>query len=77
MTRENDMRWIPFGRHCAKGALLAASLFLLPSALAQEIPERRVYDDFSAFCLDHFRAEKEPLIYDKFGKDLRTLEDGT
>jgi len=48
------------------------------SALAQEKAEpEEVYADFNAFCVKHFGAEKEPLVYEKFGKDLKMLPGGS
>ena len=37
----------------------------------------RVYEGFNQWCITNFGAEKEPLVYEKFGKDLKFLEDGT
>ena len=36
-----------------------------------------VYRAFNAFCMRHFGAEKEPLIYEKFGRDLRFIHEGS
>jgi len=36
-----------------------------------------VYERFNRFCVKHFGAEKEPLVYEKFGKGLRILPGGT
>ena len=37
---------------------------------------QRVYDEFNDFCLKNFGAEKEPLIYEKVGRDLKFMDDG-
>ena len=60
-------------------AVLAGVLLLVGmSAWAQEAPDPdRVYADFNRFCVEHFGAEKEPLVYEKFGKDLKFLADGS
>jgi hypothetical protein len=34
------------------------------------------YEDFNAFCIKNYGAEKEPLVYEKYGKELRMLPDG-
>lgn len=39
--------------------------------------EQDVYKAFNAFCIQNFGAEKEPLIYEKFGKKLELLPDGS
>jgi len=36
----------------------------------------RVYEAFNQFCIRNFGAEKEPLIYEKFGKDLKFIPEG-
>jgi len=36
----------------------------------------RVYDGFNQWCIENFGAEKEPLIYEKFGRELTFIEDG-
>ncbi|HUW57698.1 MAG TPA: hypothetical protein VMZ92_13750 [Planctomycetota bacterium] len=35
------------------------------------------YADFGRFCRQYFGAEKEPLVYEKFGKELQVAEDGS
>ncbi|HUU42713.1 MAG TPA: family 16 glycoside hydrolase, partial [Planctomycetota bacterium] len=37
----------------------------------------RVYDRFNRFCLANFGAEKEPLVYELFGRELKFLDDGS
>ncbi len=37
----------------------------------------QMYEEFNKFCIKHFGAEKEPLIYEKFGKDLKIMDDGS
>jgi len=54
-------------------ALIAGAGF----ASAQDATPEKTYSDFNAFCVEHFGAEKEPLVYEKFGKDLKTLEGGS
>ncbi|MBN1674698.1 MAG: fibronectin type III domain-containing protein [Kiritimatiellae bacterium] len=46
------------------------------SAGAPDPGETEAYEAFREFCIAHFGAEKEPLAYDKFGRELRILEDG-
>lgn len=36
-----------------------------------------LYTTFSDFCRVHFGAEKEPLVYDFAGKELKLLDEGT
>jgi hypothetical protein len=36
----------------------------------------RVYEKFNQFCIRNFGAEKEPLVYEKFGNALKFVEDG-
>jgi len=45
-------------------------LLMMPFALADD------YDDFNVFARQAFGAEKEPLIYDKFGYTLEFDEEG-
>jgi len=45
-------------------------LLMMPFALADD------YDDFNVFAKQAFGAEKEPLIYDKFGNTLEFDEEG-
>jgi hypothetical protein len=35
-----------------------------------------VYDQFNDFCVRNFGAEKEPLIYEKVGRELKFIDDG-
>ena len=57
--------------------LFGALLLVGVSAPAQEKPDPdKIYADFNAFCVKHFGAEKEPLVYEKFGKDLQVLPAG-
>lgn len=35
------------------------------------------YGKFNKFCIKHFGAEKEALVYEKFGKDLKIVEEGS
>jgi hypothetical protein len=62
----------------ATGCVLLATVTLMAGvATAQQENAKKVYDDFNAFCLKYFGAEKEPLVYEKFGKDLKFLPDGS
>ncbi|HUV38819.1 MAG TPA: fibronectin type III domain-containing protein, partial [Planctomycetota bacterium] len=36
-----------------------------------------VYADFDRFCRQYFGAEKEPLVYEKFGEELQVAEDSS
>jgi hypothetical protein len=35
------------------------------------------YSQFNRFCIEHFGAEEEPLIYEKFGNELTVSADGS
>ena len=39
-------------------------------------PPDEVYGTWNRFCKAHFRAEKEPLVYEFFGKDLELVDGG-
>jgi len=45
-------------------------------AVTADMAPERIYAAFSDFCRVHFRAEAEPLIYGKVGKDLQLLAGG-
>jgi len=49
------------------GALLAVTAYA----------QQNVYDDFNRFCMENFGAEKEPLVYEMFGRTFKTLDDGS
>ena len=36
----------------------------------------RVYDRYNKWCIENFGAEKEPLVYEQFGRDLKFIPDG-
>lgn len=36
-----------------------------------------IYKEFNAFCMRYFGAEKEPLIYEKFGRELKLIKEGS
>ena len=55
----------------------AGVLFTAPAAAQDAEHGRPVYDAFNAFCIRYFGAEKEPLVYEKFGKVLKFLEAGS
>jgi len=66
-----------------KKVILVLSLFLLTSATLyfifakiQASQAQSVYDEFNNFAIQNFGAEKEPLIYEKFGNTLKFLSDG-
>ena len=62
------------GHTLSMWAALAAGLLLSgASAYAQ----RTVYDEFNRFCIGNFGAEKEPLVYQKSGRTLKTLDGGS
>jgi len=60
---------------CVAAMLVLCDLGSLSKALAEEKGD--AYDAFNRFCISHFGAEKEPLVYEKFGRDLRFLPDGS
>ena len=39
-------------------------------------PGNEVYRAFNAFCIKHYGAEKEPLVYEQFGQNLKFLKEG-
>ena len=57
-------------------SILFVGMVALPIASAQEAGPDKVYADFNAFCVAHFGAEKEPLVYTYAGKDLKLLPAG-
>lgn len=44
--------------------------------VTKDTPPDDVYGTFNRFCKAHFGAEKEPLVYQKFGKKLTFREEG-
>jgi len=44
---------------------------------AQDTQAETAYQVFNAFCTRHFGAEKEELVYQTFGKDLKVVEGGS
>lgn len=59
-------------------ALLAAVFAHYPArAGAAEEKAEDVCEAFNRFCIENFGAEKEPLVYEKFGRDLKFLKDGS
>jgi RNA polymerase sigma factor (sigma-70 family) len=76
---------------CVAGAILVGGISapLMMKAVAQKdtpqgslkgagatVAVEDVYDKFNKFCIKHFGAEREDLIYEKLGKDLKFLETG-
>lgn len=55
-------------------AILYAILILVGAATEVSAD---AYDDYAAFASANFGAEKEPLIYDKVGHDLRVIPEGS
>jgi hypothetical protein len=55
---------------------LAAVLTTAGLASAADTPQRDAVKIFNDFCIEHFGAEKEPLVYEKFGKELKILPEG-
>lgn len=45
-------------------------------AVTADMPPEQIYHAFSAFCSSHFGAEKEPLLYDRLGRELKLLDGG-
>jgi hypothetical protein len=44
--------------------------------MGQQEDDATAYARFNTFCIKHFGAEKEPLVYEKFGKELKMLPGG-
>ncbi len=70
--------------HGAVGGAVRAPTGAPKSSLAKadELPTKQqgeadVYQKFNAFCRRHFGAEKEPLVYQKYGNELVFAKDGT
>jgi len=68
---------------CAAAAVIlgAAGPFAVDVLAQDKAPEAaplqdEVYRAFNAFCKKHYGAEKEPLIYEQFGKDVKFLAEG-
>ena len=57
----------------SKGVVLMAVL-LLPTATTHG--QQKVYEEFNRFCIEHFGAEKEELVYTFAGKELKFIDDG-
>ena len=57
--------------------VLTLALICAPAWAIDNPLKNKVVSDFSRFCAKHFGAEKEPLIYDKVGKTLKLLDDGS
>ncbi len=55
---------------------LCVGLLAAAGATAGETPQQ-VYGEFNRFCIAEFGAEKEPLAYEHFGKELKMLDDGS
>ena len=55
-------------------AVVAGAVFstVAGQAVADEADE--VYEEFNQFCIKNFGAEKEPLVYEKFGKELQFVD---
>lgn len=67
---------------CVIVGVVTGGTMLDRKAVAQDKPAKKekgtdVYGEFNDFCIKHFGAEKEPLIYEKFGKKLTFLENGS
>ena len=60
-------------RRFATGVALAVGLLLFA---APTHAQKNVYDDFNQFCAEHFGAEKESLVYDTFGRELKVMPGG-
>jgi len=61
-----------FSRHLST---IIAPILLLTVVSATKSTAQSVYDQFSDFCITSFGAEKEPLVYERFGDSLIILED--
>ncbi len=80
----NMMMWakVKLVAVCVTGLAIAGGVTtpLVLSALAEEGtvpgPKGGTYGKFNDFCIKHFGAEKEPLVYEKFGETLKFLDKG-
>ena len=59
------------------GVMLVAVALVAAVAAGGQDGANKVYDDFNAFCKKYFGAEKEPLVYEKFGRDLKFTDGGS
>ena len=59
-----------------KKIITSAVVVLVWAAVSGPSYGQDVYKEFNAFCIKHFGAEKEPLVYTRFGKELKMLDDG-
>ena len=41
---------------------------------AEAAGRKAVYDEFNKFCIENFGAGKEPFVYEKFGKELKFVD---
>jgi len=68
----------------SRSILVAVLAAVVAMAAAQEAPgnaaevpsPEEVYAQFNEFCRLNFGAEKEPLVYEKFGRELRAVDGG-
>jgi len=58
------------------GVLLLCCLSWAPTGEAQEAAVDRAYREFNALCIRHFGAEKEALVYETFGRELKFVASG-
>ena len=60
-------------------AVLAGAVLLIGASVPgqQQNDPDAIYNVFNQFCIGHFGAEKEPLAYEKFGRELKIVEDGS
>ena len=65
------------------GVVLTAAVLCTVVATAQNAEGQKarapetVYEEFNRFCIKYFGAQKEPLVYEKFGKELDVLKGGS
>ena len=57
---------------CAIAATASAQTTTPPTPAADP---NAAYEDFGKFCRQYFGAEKEPLVYETFGRELKVAED--
>ena len=59
------------------GNMSPLSVSVLAAEGAPPALKNKVYAAFNAFCIKHYGAEKEPLIYEHYGRDLKLLAEGS
>lgn len=65
----------PFLFRMPSGLVVLTAVWIVPVLSAAPADPQAVYDAFNRFCIESFNADREPLAYERLGRELVTLDD--